>query len=263
MARRFLVLQHTPWEKPGRVLGRCAAQHGITLKTVAVWRQAIPDLRRYDGLIVLGGSPNVDQEDIYPFLAEEKEAIRRALALDLPCLGFCLGHQLLAHVLGGRVGDNLQPCAGFSVGYLTTDGRQHPAFAALPREFPMFKWHAQAVLAPLPKEFVVLATSRQCEVEAFSLDGRPHVVGMQFDNHCAAPDEVMVFLREDQHWFATVTHGRSSPAAIEQDARRWAATIDGLFARFFAGFVDRCCPNSPLKNGLGAAQGRGAEFRRL
>ncbi len=243
MARRFLVLQHTPWEKPGKSLMRCAAHHGVTLKVVRVWRQDIPAVHRYDGLIILGGSPNVDQEDIYPFLAAEKAAIRRALALDMPCLGFCLGLQLLAHVLGARVDNNFQPCAGFFTGYLTTEGRQHPAFRRLPREFPMFKWHAQAVQPPLPKEFNVLATSRQCEVEAFTVEGRPHVVGVQFDNHCAAVEEVAVFLREDQHWFATVTRGGVSPAGIEQDARRLAPDINGQFDRFFAGFLDACTGN--------------------
>jgi hypothetical protein len=77
MPRNFLVFQHTPWEGPGEFLLTAANRHNIQLHIVKVWEQPIPEITSYDGLIVLGGSPNVDQEKQYPFLQNEKKRSAR------------------------------------------------------------------------------------------------------------------------------------------------------------------------------------------
>ena len=85
----------------------------------------------------------MDQEKEYPFLKAEKEVIRQALETDKPYLGFCLGHQLLAHALGAGVGLNLCRSVGFVAGHVRKDGRSLPMFNGIPRSFPLFKWHAE------------------------------------------------------------------------------------------------------------------------
>ncbi len=185
---RFLVFQHMPWEKPGSTLLKAAKRHKARLNVVEVWREPIPDIDPYDGLIVLGGSPNVDQEAQYPFLRAEKKAIRRAIDLNKGYLGFCLGHQLLGDALGAHVGPNFCTSIGFVEGRLTKEGREHPIFGNMPLSLPLCKWHTQAVLPPMPKDVDVLVTSKVCEVEAMSVEGRPHLVGLQFDNHVNAAD---------------------------------------------------------------------------
>ena len=138
MAKRFFVFQHMDWQGPGKHLVRAAEIQKLHLDVIEVWHQTIPDLATYDGLIVLGGSPNVDQEDKYPFLKAEKAAIREVLEADKPYLGSCLGHQLLADVLGLRVGPNSCRSVGFIEGHLTRHGRDHPLFQNLPSTMPLF-----------------------------------------------------------------------------------------------------------------------------
>ena len=65
-------------------------------------------------MIVLGGAPNVDEEDKFPYLKPLKARIREVIASGKAYLGFCLGHQLLAHVLVnvrlGRPGTRRSAC---------------------------------------------------------------------------------------------------------------------------------------------------------
>ena len=169
MSRKVLVFQHNPWEGPGSFLLKAARLHKIKFDIIQVWKEPIPNLKNHIALIVLGGGPNVDQEHLYPFLVEEKKAIRSSIAQDVPYLGFCLGHQLLADALGAHVGPNFQSSLGYVQGFLTHAGRNHPAFRNLPGQITLFKWHGQAVQEPLPSHITILATSAECQVEAISI----------------------------------------------------------------------------------------------
>jgi GMP synthase (glutamine-hydrolysing) len=202
MTKQFLVFQHMPWEGPGQHLTRSAAKHGVRLDIVETWHQPIPNVKMYDGIIVLGGSPNVSQEKEYPFLKAEKEVIRLVLKSDRAYLGFCLGHQLLADALSARTGPNFCRSVGFIKGHITKEGRKHAMFGGMPGSFPLFKWHGQAVLPPLSKEIEVLVTSAECEVEAISVRRRPHIVGLQFDNHAACVSDVSEWAEKDRKWLS-------------------------------------------------------------
>lgn len=237
MAVNLLVLQHTPWEGPGSLLVSMAKKLKVVLRVVKVWKDSYPSLGDYDGLLVLGGGPNVDQEDRYPFLVEEKKFIRQAMAEDMPYLGFCLGHQLLADALGAKVGPNICPSIGFVQGHLTHDGREHPAFKHLPKAQHLFKWHAQAVLQPVPKNVTVLMTSEECQVEALSVADRPHIMGVQFDNHAASINDVATWLNKDQKWLSSLPGLEVSSAAILASARKYEKVIADEFETFFANFV--------------------------
>jgi len=235
MGKRFLVIQHMDWEGPGKHLRRLAASRDMHLDVIEVWRQAIPDVQPYNGLLVLGGSPNVDEEEKYPFLSGEKAAIRKVLAADKGYLGFCLGHQLLAHVLGLKVGPNDCRSVGFIEGHLTRHGRQHPIFQNLPNTMPLFKWHAQALLPPVPKTVEILVTSLECQVEAISLKGCPHVVGLQFDNHAGSLEDVATWIEGDRSWLASQPQVDTSQ--LLADALRYETHVGEQFELIFDNYL--------------------------
>lgn len=238
MAERFLVVQHMPWEKPGVHLLRVAARLGVQFNVLEIRQSSVPDPVRSDGMVVLGGSPNVDQEVEYRFLRAEKAAIRQVLEVGKPFLGFCLGHQLLGHVLGARVGPTIRRSVGFTEGRLTAAGRRHPLFQGLPDSFPLFKWHGQAVLSPLPEHLEVLVTSTDCEVEAISLKGKPCVVGLQFDNHAACRMDAAVWLEGDRDWLSQPPE--VDPALVLRDAERLEELMGAQFEIFFENFISLC-----------------------
>ena len=236
MARKVIVIQHNPWEGPGQFLLYAAKQHKIKMDIIRVWKEKIPAVNGYTAMIVLGGGPNVDQEHIYPFLTEEKLTIKKVIAEDIPYLGFCLGHQLLADVLGAKVGPNFQASLGYIQGFLTQAGKSHPVFKGLPQNMPLFKWHSQAVQEPLPGHIAILATSAECQVEAISLHGRPHILGLQFDNHAAAPENVKNWITMDSKWLATIQDRVVNAAILLEDAQKHQATIQVQFTKLFDNF---------------------------
>ncbi len=235
MMKRLLVFQHMPWEGPGQHLIRSAKKLRVGLDIIEIWQQPIPDISSYDGLIVLGGGPNVDQEEEYPFLKSEKEAVHRSLEADMPYLGFCLGHQLLADALGADVGANFCRSVGFIQGRVTHEGHAHPVFQDLPKELALFKWHGQAVLPPVPKHIKVLVTSSDCEVEAISVDGKPYILGLQFDSHAASAVDARKWLEGDREWLSQPPGVDAE--AILKDVQTHEALMGKQFEVFFSNYV--------------------------
>ncbi len=238
MALKFLVLQHIDWEAPGRLLSEAAMRLDITLEVTKIYQQAAPDPADFDALLLLGGPANVHEEDRYPFLREEKRLLKAWIAMDRPCLGFCLGHQLLADALGAEIGPNFMPSIGFIQGHLTHAGKEHPVFEGIHSPLTLFKWHGQAIQTPLPRNLMMLATSNQSVVEAFSVDGRPHIIGLQCDNHAAHVDDVKTWLRHDRDWINTLPEGKRLFKELPQEAEQHRQQVESAFTQILYNFVN-------------------------
>jgi GMP synthase (glutamine-hydrolysing) len=198
-AKSLLIVQHMDWEGPGQHLLKALLEAEINFQVVKAWEEPLPAMAPFGGMIVLGGSPNVDEEKQFPYLIPLKARIGEVIATGKAYMGFCLGHQLLGHVLGCRVGPLLQKSVGFITGELTPAGLAHPVFQGLPAQLNLFKWHGQGVLPPLPAGISLLARSEAAPVEALGLVDNPRVVGFQFDNHAAGLD-VATWLKHDGEW---------------------------------------------------------------
>jgi GMP synthase-like glutamine amidotransferase len=238
MTKHICVFQHIDWEGPGQHLQTAALKRNAHLDIIKVWKEPIPSLSIYDALIILGGGPNVDQEDEFPFLQEEKRAIRNWLNSDRPYLGICLGHQLIAEALGARIAPNFCHSIGFTSGHLTGNGKNHPVFRGIDPHPLLFKWHGYAVMPPVPRHFHILATSTECQVEAFSIAGRPHIIGMQFDNHAADPDDVAIWLAQDRKWLSSIQGKQINNSHILKDAKKYHQQIKRDFHTIFANFIE-------------------------
>lgn len=177
---RILVLQHLAVEHPGVFLDFWQ-RDGFTWQTVALDEgQSIPDLDGFDLMAVMGGPQDVWQEAAYPWLVPEKAAIRRWVReMRRPYLGICLGHQLLADALGGRVASMANPEVGLAEMTLTEAGARDPVFADVPSMIESLQWHG-AEIADLPEGAVVLATNTACPIQAMRWG--EHAYGFQY--HC-------------------------------------------------------------------------------
>ena len=145
---KFLVLQHIDIEHPG-VFRDFMREDGIAWDAVELDEgERIPPLDGYDAVISMGGPMDVFEEEAHPWLADEKDVIREVVTgRDMPFLGVCLGHQLLADALGGRVETMPEPEVGIMTVDLTEHGRADPLLAGLDPTLTCLQWHGCAVTA--------------------------------------------------------------------------------------------------------------------
>ena len=163
---KVLVFQHIAVEHPG-IFQDFMKEDGISWDTVELDEgQTIPSFNNYDALIVMGGPMDVWEESEHPWLVKEKLAIRQAIVnLKLPFLGFCLGHQLMANALGGKVEKMIEPEVGILDVELTADGETSSLFSGSQKKIKTLQWHGAAV-TKAPPNSLILAQSPVCAIQA-------------------------------------------------------------------------------------------------
>jgi GMP synthase (glutamine-hydrolysing) len=161
-----LVVEHDA-ECPPALMGTWLEEAGCTLDVRRPYEGAgLPDLAAYDGLLILGGPMGADDDAKHAWLGPVKELVREARGTGLPTLGICLGHQLIASALGGRVEVNPR---GQQVGLIplgwtgaATDDRLLGPLASPRRGV---QWNDDIVSA-LPDDATLLAETAYGEVQA-------------------------------------------------------------------------------------------------
>lgn len=170
---RIHSLEHQPSEGPGKILDWVAARGHAIERTALYANEGPPDLDGFDLLVIMGGGMNIYQHRDHPWLVAEKEFLRRAIDAQKPILGICLGAQLLADVLGGKVYQNPEKEIGWFPIEITD--RRAP-LAAFPVRMNVMHWHGDTF--ELPPSVRVVAESEGCPNQAFVFGDR--VVGLQF-----------------------------------------------------------------------------------
>ncbi|NGM68733.1 type 1 glutamine amidotransferase [Natronolimnobius sp. AArcel1] len=131
---------------------------------------SVPDHFAFDGVVVTGSRSSVYWDD--DWITTTAEWVRKAIDRDIPHLGICWGHQLLAHVLGGTVSD----MGAYEVGYSDIEQvGESRLFNGISSEFSAFTSHSDEV-ADLPPGADPLAENHYSN-HGFRKD---HVFGLQF-----------------------------------------------------------------------------------
>jgi len=172
---RIHYLQHVPFEDLANI-EKWAKNRGHDIsRTLLFSGENLPKLEEFDWLIIMGGPMNIYEYSKYPWLTAEKKFIGDAIAGDKIVLGICLGAQLMADVLGGKVSKNKHREIGWHSVRLTPSAKNSKIFGVLPEEFPAFHWHGDTFA--IPPGAVHTAESVACKNQAFE---KGNAIGLQF-----------------------------------------------------------------------------------
>src|SRR2546426_256274 len=142
---------------------------GVETKIVANDTR-VSELDGLDGLVLSGGAPRVGVDP--GKMGRNGEYLD---AFDAPILGICAGHQFMAKHLGGDAAPAKVPEFGKSVVEIH---QPDVLFQGLPNRFEVWESHNDEVTI-LPRDFVALASSQNCDVQAMRHRDRP-LFGLQF-----------------------------------------------------------------------------------
>jgi GMP synthase-like glutamine amidotransferase len=153
------------------------ADAGVDLEVFRLDRgAALPDLGGLGGVVVMGGPMGVHDEDLHPWLADERRWLADAVDRGLAVLGVCLGSQQLAAALGARVVTGPLPEIGAGSVALSAAGMADPVLGPDGPVLRVVHWHGDTF--GLPEGAVRLAASDHYENQAFRYGER--VYGLQF-----------------------------------------------------------------------------------
>lgn len=169
-------IQHVPFEGPGRIADWARAHGHAVTGTRLYAGDALPDPDAFDWLVIMGGPMRLHDEDRYPWLSTEKAFVREAIDARKTVLGVCLGAQMIAEVLGGRVYPAEEKEIGWWPVHRAGATSELSVFRQFPPAVPAFHWHGETF--ELPEGAVLLASSDACRNQAFAYGDR--VIGLQF-----------------------------------------------------------------------------------
>ena len=171
---RIHYLQHVDFEDPAEILNWASQKkHDVTC-TRLYNNEGLPDIKDFDALVVMGGPMSTNEEELYPWLKDEKKFINESIRHEKIVLGICLGAQLIAEAEGSRIFKNKHK----EIGWFPVEIQKHPLL--FPDEISAltaFHWHGDTF--EIPQGYQHIAESEACKNQGFiSNDGR--VTALQF-----------------------------------------------------------------------------------
>jgi GMP synthase (glutamine-hydrolysing) len=173
------IFQHGEEEPPG-IISDILREGGHATEIIPLYRTGEVDPRTHPGrLIILGGVMSANDEKEYPFLSQEKALIRKSIAENRPVLGMCLGAQMIASAMGGRV------YAGIAErGWSRVRSLAPLPGKSVPGDFFVFQWHKETF--DLPVHARLMVKGERVDHQVFSLGS---ALGVQF--HMEVTEEII------------------------------------------------------------------------
>jgi GMP synthase-like glutamine amidotransferase len=176
IAKPILIIQHAEFEHPA-ALRRALQSQGLGTYWLHPYRgEAYPESHEIAGIISLGGPMGANDEEEFPWIRQEISLMQRVFDRELPMVGICLGGQMMARALGGRVERNPLVEVGWFPIELNEVGQEDPIVGAAGANPTVYHWHGDTFYPP--KEATHLGRSMACERQVYRINDKTY--GFQF-----------------------------------------------------------------------------------
>ncbi len=168
----ILVVNNYPTRERFVRLETAVREHGVEVEAKGWNEVGASGFAAYDG-VVLSGSPYMLSE---PRTVEKFAPVIGAIRdADVPVLGICFGHQLVASAFGSRVVQDGKPVLKMVKTHVLSADR---LFKGLPKLLTLLESRHEVVRS-LPGGFLLLARSETTSIAAMRHSRRP-IYGVQF-----------------------------------------------------------------------------------
>lgn len=147
------------------------------------------DVREISGVLIMGGPMGVYEHNLYPFIEQELNFIKKCYESGVKVFGVCLGAQMIAEALGGKVYKGHVQEIGWCKIRHTKEAKDDTLFSIFPEELLVFQWHGDTF--ELPPNAVRLATSNEYKNQSFRVGN--NIYGLQY--HIEVTDNII------KEWF--------------------------------------------------------------
>nr|WP_321399227.1 glutamine amidotransferase [uncultured Desulfobacter sp.] len=128
-------------------------------------KERLPDLAQIDGIIITGSHAMVTEQS--DWMKKTADWLVTAVKQEIPILGICFGHQILAYALGGEVGYMPEgPEFGTVSFHMSDNAKDDPLFGGLPQTFEVQTSHFQAVIK-LPLNAIPMGSTAKDPYSSF------------------------------------------------------------------------------------------------
>ena len=163
---RIHCFQHASYEKPGTIKEWADINgHSISYTLLFQDDHTFPGQEDFDVLLVMGGAMNVDEEDRFPWLINEKDFILQTIKTGKKCIGICLGAQLISNALSERVYSNEEKEIGIFPVSFTGHALELEFFRHLSNPYHVLHWHGDTF--DLPDSAILIASTEVCRNQAY------------------------------------------------------------------------------------------------
>jgi GMP synthase-like glutamine amidotransferase len=167
-------IRHEPFEGLGNIELWARENNHHLEYTRTYLHQSYPDEAAFDMLIIMGGTASIYENNLIPWLADEKNFISKAIRANKKILGICLGAQLLADIFGAKV----YKAPAKEIGWFPVlfNINEIERYSFFPSKITAFHWHGDTF--DLPEGALRIASSELTPNQGFVIQN--NIMALQF-----------------------------------------------------------------------------------